>query len=115
LESRPAVFGFTLLPTYVFARDVVRAGDALQAVLRYQFAVSAGDNGLQLPSRYEQEVVPDGFGDRYHAVYLGLNYLIFGDRLKLMTGAAYAVMHDAAQDGGEFDGWTYLAGVRIYF
>jgi phosphate-selective porin OprO/OprP len=115
LDTRPAVFGVTLLPTFVLSEDLIRKGDALQAVLRYQFAISDGDNGLQLQPRYEQAVVPDGFGDRYQAVYAGLNYLIFGDRLKLMTGAEYSVMRDAAHDDGEFDGWTYLAGVRVYF
>lgn len=115
LEARPAVYGMTVLPTFVFARNVIRKGDAFQVVLRYQFAAGDGDNGLQLQQRYEQEIVPDGFGDRYQAVYAGLNYLIFGDRLKLMTGAEYSMMHDAANDGGEFDGWTYLAGVRAYF
>lgn len=115
LDPCPAVLGVTVLPTYVFARNVVRKGDALQAVLRYQFAVSNGDNGLQLQQRYEQEVVPDGFGDHYQAAYAGINYLIFGDRLKLMTGAEYSVMHDAARDGGDFAGWTYLVGVRVYF
>jgi hypothetical protein len=48
-------------------------------------------------------------------VYTGLNYLLLGDRLKLMTCAEYSVMHDSAQDGGDFDGWTYLAGARLYF
>lgn len=115
LDDRPAVFGVTVLPTFVFAKNVIRKGDALQAVLRYQFAISDGDNGLQLQQRYEQEVVPNGFGDQYQAVYLGLNYLIFGDRFKLMTGAEYSVMHDSAEDGGAFDGWTYLVGVRVYF
>ena len=115
LGARPAVFGVTVLPTYVFAKDVIRKGDALQAVLRYQFATSDGNNGLQLPERYEAEVIPGGFGDRYHAVYAGLNYLIFGDRLKLMTGAEYSLMHDSAHDGGEFDGLTYLVGMRVYF
>lgn len=115
LESCPVVFGVTVLPTYVFAKDVIRKGDAFQAVLRYQFADSDGDNGLQLQHRYEQEVVSGGFGNRYHAIYAGLNYLIFGDRLKLMTGAEYSAMHDAAEDGGDFDGWTYLAGIRVNF
>lgn len=115
LDARPAVFGVTLLPTYVLARNWVRQGDALQAVLRGQFAVSDGDDGLHLQSRYEQEVVPHGVGDRYEAVYAGINYLIFGDRLKLMAGAEYSVMHASAQPGGIFDGWTYLAGVRVYF
>jgi hypothetical protein len=115
VDARPAVFGVTVLPTYVFAKDVIRKGDAFQAALRYQFAVSDGDNGLQLQQRYEQEVVPAGFGDRYQAVYAGINYLIFGDRLKLMTGAEYSVMHDSAHDGGEYHGLTYLVGMRLYF
>ena len=54
-----SVFGVTVLPTYVFAKNVIRKGDALQAALRYQYAVSDGDNGLQLQQRYEQEVVPE--------------------------------------------------------
>ena len=33
LDARPAVFGVTVLPTYVFAKNVIRKGDALQAVL----------------------------------------------------------------------------------
>jgi hypothetical protein len=115
LDARPNVFGVTVLPTYVFAQNVVRKGDALQAALRYQFAVSEGDNGLQLQQRYEQEIVPAGFGDHYQAVYAGINYLIFGDRFKLMTGAEYSEMHDSAHDGGKFKGWTYLVGVRMYF
>ena len=115
LDARPDVFGVTVLPTYVFARNVLRKGDAFQAVLRYQFAVSDGDNGLQLQSRYEQEVVPDGFGNRYQAVYAGINYLIFGDRFKLMNGIEYSVMRDTANDGGKFNGWTYFAGVRVFF
>lgn len=115
LSGRPAVFGLTLLPTCIVARDMVHKGDAFQAVVRYQFANSDGNNGLQLQSRYEQEVVPGGYGDVYQAVYAGLNYLVFGDRFKLMTGVEYASMKDAANDGGEFNGWTYLAGVRLYF
>jgi phosphate-selective porin OprO/OprP len=115
LDARPAVLGVTVLPTFVFAKNVIRKGDALQAAMRYQFAVSDGNNGLQLQSRYEQKVVPDGFGNRYQAVYAGINYLIFGDRFKLMGGAEYSLMHDSADDGGAFNGWTYLAGVRVYF
>jgi phosphate-selective porin OprO/OprP len=115
LNSRPAVFGATLLPTWVIATNVFRKGDTLQAVLRYQFAISDGDNGLQLQPRYEQEVVPGGAGDRYQAAYGGINYLLYGDRLKLMTGVEYSTMHDSAHDGGEFNGWSYLAAVRVFF
>lgn len=115
LDGRPAVFGITVLPTYLVATNLVVKRDALQVVLRYQFAMSDGDNGLQLQPRYEQDIVPDGFGDHYQAVYAGLNYLIYGDRLKLMSGIEYSHMTDAANDGGAFEGVTYLAGVRLYF
>jgi phosphate-selective porin OprO/OprP len=115
LGARPAVFGVTVQGSWFFAKDVLRKGDAFQAVLRYQFALSDGDNGLKLQQRYEQEVVPGGSGDHYQAIYAGINYLIFGHRLKLMNGVEYSVMHDSANDGGAFNGWTFLTGVRLYF
>jgi phosphate-selective porin OprO and OprP len=115
LGGRPAVFGVTAQGAWGFARDVLRKGDAFQAVLRYQYALSDGDNGLNLQQRYEQDVVPGGKGDHYQAVYAGINYLIYGHRLKLMNGVEYSVMRDSANDGGAFDGWTFITGVRLYF
>lgn len=115
IEGNKSVLGVTVLPTYVFWKDIVRKDDALEAVLRYQYAVSDGDNGLQLQQRYEQEVLPGGLGHAYHAIYAGINYLIFGDRFKLMTGAEYSVMKNSAVNGDTYNGWTYLAGVRLYF
>jgi phosphate-selective porin OprO/OprP len=115
IEGRTSVLGVTVLPTYVFWKDLVRKGDALQAVLRYQYAVSDGDNGLQLQSRYEQEVVPGGVGNAYHAVYAGINYLIYRDRFKLMNGVEYSVMKDSALGHDSFNGWTFFSGVRVYF
>lgn len=115
IEGRESVWGVTAPGTYELAKDVLRKGDALLAVLRYQYASSDGDNGLQLQSRYEQKVVPGGSGNGYHAVYAGLNYLIYDDRLKLMTGAEYARMKDSAAARDSFNGWTYNAGIRVYF
>jgi phosphate-selective porin OprO and OprP len=115
LDGRPTVFGLTALITWMFARDVLRTGDAFQAVLRYQFDISNGDNGLKVQQRYEQKVVPGGTGDHYHAVYAGINYLIYGHRLKLMNGVEYAVLRESAQNQDVFSGWTFLTGVRLYF
>jgi len=61
-----------------------------------------------------QEVAPSGLGSAYHAIYAGINYLIYGDPLKLMTGAEYSVMKDAALGEDRFNGWTYLAGARVF-
>ncbi len=62
-----------------------------------------------------QDAEPTVFWKRIKEKGAGINYLLFGDRLKLMTGAEYSVMHDSAHDGGEFDGWTYLVGARVHF
>ena len=115
IEGNKSVLGVTVLPTYVLWKDIVRKGDALEAVLRYQYAVSDGDNGLQLQPRYEEEIVPGGHGNAYQAIYAGINYLIFGNRFKLMTGAEYSVMKNSAINGDTYNGWTYIAGVRLFF
>ena len=115
LGGRPAVFGVTAQAVWMFAEDLLRKGDAFQAVLRYQFALSNGDNGLNLQQRYEQEVVPGGTGDHYEAIYGGLNYLIYGNRLKLMNGFEYSIMHNSANAVEVFNGWTFITGVRLYF
>jgi hypothetical protein len=84
-------------------------------VLRYQFAASEGTHGLDLQLRYEQKVVHGGFGNRYNAVFAGINYLIYDNMLKLMTGIEYSNMKDFSLNFNTFTGWTYFAGVRVYF
>jgi len=103
-------WGFYTMPTYFLTKK-------LQLVGRYQYA--HGDNdSLRLQSRYER-TVPDltdgGHGEEYNAFYLGLNYYICEHRLKLMSGVEYSTMDDAAGDGGDFSGWTWFNGIRLYF
>lgn len=101
-----AIGGY-LLATY----DVVP--EKLQLVARY--SISAGDGPLSLrrQTRYESRVV-DARGDRYQALYFGGQFFIHGDRLKLLGGVEYARL-----TGGpaalEYDGFTWLAGVRFSF
>jgi phosphate-selective porin OprO/OprP len=114
LDGQADVLGFTLLPTYDLSNSLLIGGDKLQLALRYQYVDSDGENGLILQKRYEQEVTT-GRGDKYQAFYTGLNYLLYGDRLKFMAGAEFSKMEDSANDGGEFEGWTYLVGLRLFF
>jgi len=99
------VYGLVIMP-YV---DIT---DKLQGVFRYQFAGSDGNDGIRLQSRYERPGAAGGErGDTYHAFYGGLNYRICGDKLKLMGGVEYSTL-----DGeSDYDGITYLAGIRLYF
>ncbi len=101
------VFGITIMPTY----DVT---DNLKLVGRYQYATASGDSGIRLQRRYERPAVEDGSGtrgDNYHAFYLGANYYLYGDKFKIMAGAEYSTLGGAA----DYDGLTFLTGVRMYF
>lgn len=105
------VAGFYLQPTY----DLV--SDRLQVVGRYSFSHGDGADSVTAQGRYER-TAPDlnggGRGETYHAGYLGLQFFLHGDNLKLMTGVEYARL-DGGGNGGDFDGWTVLSGVRVSF
>ncbi|HUF62204.1 MAG TPA: porin [Verrucomicrobiales bacterium] len=90
--------------------------EKLQLVCRYNGGFSH-DDGLRVQSRYERQVdlTDGGRGDEYHAVYLGLNYYLNDHKLKLMAGVEYANMNDKEGDGGDFDGFTGFAGIRLYY
>lgn len=110
-SGRPDAWGFTMMP----AKFIL--GEELQLVARYRFASAAGADGLQLQNRYERQVpelANKGLGDRYHAGYLGLNWYIHDNRLKIMTGIEYSEM-SGGDHGEKFSGWTGFGGVRFYF
>ncbi len=92
-----------LTPTY----DITKK---LQLVGRYQLGLSDSDTGLAPQKRYEKDVGA-GNGDVYNAFYLGFNYFIYGDKLKLMAGAEYSTM---SGDKGN-DTLSLLAGIRAYW
>ncbi len=107
-------WGLVLTPTY----DVT---DKLQLVARYQLGLSDEELGLSAQRRYEREV-GGGSGDLYNAIYLGFQYFLFDGRdvakksdlkhrLKVMGGVEYANMDGPVG----YDGWTALAGVRVYW
>jgi phosphate-selective porin OprO/OprP len=104
--DQPDVFGISIIPSYFIA-------DGLQLVGRVQFATAGDADGLGLPSRYEK-VSPDGFadsnGNSYMAYYAGLNYYMYGHKLKMMNGIEYSHM-----GGGAYDGYTFFSGLRMSF
>lgn len=109
-DAQSDVFGFHVIPSVYIA-------DGVQLVARYQFANSSGHDGLRLQSRYERlasDLTDGGRGDQYQAIYLGVNYYLYGHKLKLMAGAEYHTMSGGG-DGGDFDGITGLVGLRMFF
>ena len=100
------VFGISLIPSYFIA-------DGLQLVGRLQCATSADPDGLGLPGRYEKwspSGAVDPKGNTYASAYVGLNYYLYGHKLKLMNGIEYSHL-----GGGDYDGYTFLSGLRLSF
>lgn len=108
-NGRADVCGVMAMPTYSFT-------EKLQLLTTFELAGSREDNGVILPTRYEalSPGVGDKSGDEYFAGYAGLNYYVHGHNLKLMSGVKYSYL-DGGSGGGDFNGWTWLAGVRMAF
>ncbi len=102
------VFGFYIEPTY----DLIPK--KLQLVGRYSYANSAGPLGVVGQTRYEKAVAANkGRGDAYQAIYGGIQYFIYGDKLKLMAGAEWARLE--RETTHSYDGITLFSGVRLSF
>jgi phosphate-selective porin OprO/OprP len=98
------LFAVMAMPYYNFSPQ-------WQAVLRYSFIDSDGNNGLAL-NTYENRATR-GLGDQYKETYVGLNYYIYGHKLKIQTGVEWGDMHDQANDGGAYSGVSWTTGLRV--
>jgi len=104
---------------------------AISTMLRWSFteklefinimeaAKSEDDNGVILPVRYDafSPGLTSGAGDQWVSGYAGLNYYIDGHSIKLMTGVKYSHMQGISTNtgGDTYEGWTWLAGMRLFF
>lgn len=83
----------------------------LQIATRYTFLDSQDPNGIRLAT-YENGIVP-GRGDRFNEFYAGANYYFYGHKLKLQSGLQFDDMNDSANDGGAYNGVSWITGLRI--
>lgn len=105
------VFGFYIQPMY----DIIPK--RLQLLARYSYTTGDGPDSVIRQTRYESEapsLTGGGRGDEYQALYLGAQYFIYGDKLKLVAGAEYAKL-EGGGNGGDYEGVTYLTGIRFCF
>ncbi len=101
------VYGFYVQPTY----DIIPK--KLQLVGRYSYANSAGPLGVIAQSRYEKPIATGGArGDNYNSFYGGVQYFIYGDKLKVLAGAEWAQLKG---NGEAYQGTTLLTGIRFSF
>jgi phosphate-selective porin OprO/OprP len=105
-EDQSDVLGLVFMPWWMQT-------PSLQWVGRYTFIGSSKNNGVRL-NRYERDIV-SGRGDEYHELFVGLNWFIYGHKLKWQNGLHYADMQDDAHDGGKYQGWGFISGLRLYW
>jgi phosphate-selective porin OprO and OprP len=99
------IWGLMLMPFFNLT-------EKLQGVLRYTHLESDDHGGVRL-ARYESEVVSKR-GNEYDEYYAGLNYYVYGHKVKLQTGFTWAEMKDDSEKKeGEYDGWGWTAGLRV--
>ena len=102
------VRGFYIMPSYYLILE------KLQVVVRYERARATDGTSLGV-NRYADRV-PGSYrsGDAYEAGYVGLNYYIHGDNLKLMAGVERAESKSRSSDlKGRTT--TFITGARMQF
>jgi phosphate-selective porin OprO and OprP len=114
LQAHPfgggALRGGYIMPSYYFTGK-------LQGVLRYEIA-SADKTTIRAPSRYVRRtgISPSNASQRgtaFQAIYVGLNYYISGDNLKVMGGFEYSELENTPRGG--LLGYTLFGAVRMLF
>ena len=106
------VYGVVIMPS----KELIE--DKLEAVVRYQWARSEGENLLEGSKRNLDQTrdlvngLQSAKGDENHTIYAGLNYFLCDHNAKLMTGVEYETI-----DGGERDAeaTTFWLAARMYF
>lgn len=112
-DRQGAFGGFVVIPWYWAIES------RLQLVARCQVMVAEEPEGLRSAPRYlragHEDPLVDvnhGRGNELASFYAGANYLICGDRLKLMTGFSFDRLNTP---GGDVYTRTLLAGLRVSF
>ncbi len=107
-EDQGDLFGLIILPSY-------RLTPRIELVGRYQFLVSDEETGVGLQRRYERRApdLPSSRGNNYHALYAGVNYYLYKDRMKVMGGLEYS--HIDLPAGSDFDQFSLFGAFRVWF
>jgi len=108
-KGRSDVTAFSTMTRWSFT-------EKLELVNVMEIAGSPGADGVFIPARYEalSPGLDSKTGDQWFSGYAGLNYYLDGHSVKLMSGVKYSHM-SGVPDSDSFNGWTWLAGLRMFF
>ena len=107
INTKGDIYELMIMPTYLITKQ-------LEVVLRYQLGLASRDNGITTLNRQEK-TIGKFTGDTDNLVYLGLNYYIYGQKLKLMAGDQDDNLSGGSGAKAGFEGWTSLVGLRMFF
>jgi phosphate-selective porin OprO and OprP len=107
IDGKGEVYSLQLMPGYMIT-------DKLEFLVRYQLGLASESDGISTLNR-QQKTVGIFTGDTYNACYLGLNYYVYGHRLKLMFGEEYVRLSGGTGPSAGYSGWTTLVGLRLFF
>lgn len=108
LVTKGDLVHFQIMPTYMITKK-------LELVARFEFGQSSNDNGITTAVNREERTIGRFTGDSQHSEYIGLNYYLYGQKLKLMIGEQHAGLTGGTGARAGYDGWTTLAGFRMFF
>jgi phosphate-selective porin OprO/OprP len=107
IASKGDFYQVMVMPTY----DIT---SKLQAVFRYQYGHGSQDNTIGLLNR-QDSTVGKFTGDEYNAAYLGFNYFIYGNKVRLMAGTEYFDLSGGTGAHADNSGWNTMVGFRIFW
>ncbi len=105
LAENDDTFGFVLMPSY----DLT---DKLQFVTRYAYMADGKVSHPQSDVLFTK--LDNASVDALHTFYVGFNYRINSDKLKLMAGYEYATAKIQGS-GDDYKASSFLVGVRTYW
>ena len=114
--SREGTFwGLVIMPSIWLVEN------KLEAVVKFQYQGSDGNEGIRLNSRYirragAREDFPEltnGRGDEHYSLYAGINRLFCEHQQKVMFGIEYDSLQQ--DDINLYDGWSLYAAYRTYW
>lgn len=107
IRSKGDIWEILVMPTY----DIT---DKLQLMARYTYGHGSNPNSIATINRQES-TVGNFTGDQENTVYVGANYFICGYHAHLMAGVQYTDLTGGAGKNADYNGWTTLVGLRIYW
>lgn len=112
-EQAGGFWGAVIMPMYWLVEEKQKL------VCRYQYQSSDEALGIRMNNRYARMAAAEDThininssrGDEHHSLYIGYNYYLSGENLKLVTGVQWDRL--SSERNVSFRGWSVGAGIRL--